>query len=127
MTAIETIAGIIIIFSAIKILVILVNPAAWMNFARSLYSKPGAVKTVAFVLAAIVLYYLVQSGLTIVDILAVTAFVALLVLIGLAGEVDDLIKKYQGKVKAGRILKDYWFYTLLWIILLVWGAKELFF
>jgi hypothetical protein len=57
----------------------------------------------------------------------VTAFIALFVLIGIAGETEELIKKYQGMIKKGKLWKKYWFYTLLWIILLVWGVKELFF
>ena len=127
-TSVEIIALILIIASAIKMLVLLVNPKAWMNFAKGIYSKPGAVKFVGLILAVIVFYYLYYvSGITVVQILAVTVFVALLLMIGLADEVDDLMKKYQGMIKRGKLWQKYWFYTLLWLILLGWGVKELFF
>ncbi len=127
MTPIETIALIVIIVSAIKILTLLISPKSWLNFAKGFYKKPGVSKIVAFVLALIVLYYLVGAGITIVQILAVTAFVALLLIMGLADEVPYLIKKYEALIKKGNLWKEYWFYSLVWIILLVWGLKELFF
>ena len=126
-TPVETIALVLIVISVIKITVLLVNPKSWMNFAKSVYSKPGAVSLVAFILGAIVLYYLLRSGITFVEILAVTALVSLLMLIGLAKEVGALIKKYDSIIKKGNLWKDYWFYTLIWVALLVLGVKELFF
>ena len=121
-TPVEIIALVIIVVGLIKIAVLLVNPKAWMNFAKSLYAKPKAVSAIAFVLAAIVFYYIIQE-ISIVQILAVTAFVALLILFGMAPEVPHLIKRFNVR----NIWKDYWLYTLIWVILLVWGVRELFF
>lgn len=126
-TSIEWIALAMIFAGVIKMLMLLVNPAAWMNFAKKLYAKPGVVKWVGLILAAVVLYYLLGAGITIVQILAVTAFVALLLMVGLANEVPYLVKKYQAMIKKGTIWRDYWLYALVWIILMAWGAKELFF
>lgn len=126
-TAVETIALVIIIVSIIKMGVLLINPKSWMNFAKGVYSKPDVTSFGAFILGAIVLYYLIQSGITIVEVLAVTAFVALLIMVGLAKEVKPLIKKYEAMVKKGNLWKEYWFYSLIWILLLLWGIKELFF
>jgi len=125
-TAIETIALVLIVVSVIKILVLLVNPKSWMNFAKGVYKNPDAVKVVSFILAAIVLWYLVQSGITIVQILAVTVFVALLFLIGLATEFNAFVKKSEALIKRGKLWQEYWFYTLIWIALLIWAIKELF-
>lgn len=126
--AINNIALIVIVVSAIKMLILLFNPKSWMNFAKGIYNKPGIAKFVGFVLALVTFYYLYYvSGITVVQILAVTAFVALLMMVGLADEADDLIKKYQNVIKRGKLWQQYWFYTLLWLILLVWGVKELFF
>ena len=126
-TPVEIIALVIIIFSVIKMFVLLVNPKSWMNFAKGIYAKPNVTSFGAFVLGAIVLYYLIQSGITIVEILAVTAFVSLLIMIGLAKEIGPLIKKYEAMIKKGNLWKEYWFYILIWVILLAWGAWELFF
>ena len=125
-TSVEIIALIVIIASVIKMLVLLVNPATWMNFAKGVYKKPGLVKVIGFILAVVVLYYLNSAGITIVQILAVTAFVALLIMIGLANEFPHFIKKSEAMIKKGNLWKEYWFYTLIWIVLLVWGVKELF-
>jgi len=126
-TSVEIIALIVIIASAIKMITLLVKPTAWMNFAKGIYNKPKVVKIFGLILAAIVLYYLNGAGITIVQILAVTAFVALLLMIGLANEVPYFIKKYEAMIKKGTIWKDYWLYSLVWVVLIAWGAKELFF
>ncbi len=125
MTPIEWIAAILIVFAVVKILVLLVKPVAWMKFAKAIWSNAGVVKIVAFVLAGVVLYYLDASGITIVQIFAVTAFVALLAMVGLADEVEYFIKKYSVLVKTGKIWKKYWLYTIIWIALLIWGIKVL--
>jgi hypothetical protein len=125
-TAIETIALILIIVSVIKMLVLLTKPMAWMKFAKGIYSKPATIKVIGSILAAIVLWYLVQGGMTIVQILAVTVFVALLFMIGLATEFNAFVKKGEALIKRGKLWKEYWLYSLIWIALLVWAAKELF-
>ena len=124
-TSIEIIALVLIVISAIKMLVLLVKPMAWMDFAKSIYKKPIVAKIVGVILGGVVLYYLINSGMTIVQILAVTAFVAALFVIGLAGHVETFIKRYEKEIKAGKMWKEHWFYTLIWIVLLVWGALVL--
>ena len=83
MTPIEIIALILIIVSAIKIVVLLIKPQAWMNLTQALLKKSNWVVAVNFILAVIVLWFLLGAGITIVEILAVTAFVATLMAIGL--------------------------------------------
>jgi len=126
-TSVEIIALIMIFAGVMKMLVILINPTAWMNFVKKIYNKQKFVKVLGFILAIIVLYYLLGAGITIVQVLAVTAFVALLFMIGLANEISYFIKKYEELIKKGNIWKDYWFYALLWLVLMIWGAKEIFF
>jgi hypothetical protein len=126
MTPVEIIALIVIIFAAIKMIILLVSPKSWMNLAKNVLSKSGLAMIVSLILAALVLYYLLAE-LTIVQILATVAFFALLVVIGLAPHLGSVIKKYEAQIKRGSLWKENWLYTLLWIILLVWGVIELFF
>lgn len=125
-TVIETLALIIIIASLIKIIVLLINPKAYLGFAKGVWKNPKVVKTISFILAIVVLYHLLGAGITILQILAVTAFVALIMVMGMASEVTPLLKKYETQIKNGTLWKEFWFYTLIWIVLLLWGAKELF-
>tara|TARA_Y100000034_G_scaffold81182_1_gene97328 strand:+ start:638 stop:1027 length:390 start_codon:yes stop_codon:yes gene_type:complete len=126
-TPVENIALIMIVVGLIKMVVLLVKPKAWMNLAKKVYSKPNVTSLVALVLAAVVFYYLIQAGISVVQILAVAAFVALLIMVALAKEVGPLMKKYEVMIKKGNLWKEYWLYSLIWVILLVWGIKELFF
>lgn len=125
MTPIEIIALVIIIVAAIKMLILLVKPKAWMNFAKAIYKKKAVAVTIGLVLGGVVLYYLIQE-LTIVQILAVAAFIAMLFMIGISGHASDLIGRYEREIKAGKLWKENWFYTFLWIALLAWGALVLF-
>ena len=127
MTPIEIIALIVIIFAAIKIVILLVKPQSWMNFAQKFSKKTVWTRAVSFVLAAIVLWYLIVAGITIVEILAVTAFVAMLIMFGVAPHVSTLITKYKAQISKGTLWKKNWLYTLIWLALLAWGCKELFF
>ncbi len=123
MGVIENLAIILIVVSIIKLLIIMVSPKSWFNFVKKIYVNKTVATVVYFVLAAIVLYYLLGAGMTIVQILAVTVFVSLLIGIGFMKYLDDLLKLFPKKYS----LKDQWFYVLLWVVLLLWGIKELFF
>lgn len=126
-TPVETIALIIIVIATIKIFVLLVKPMAWMNFAKKIYlTNPRLTQIISLVLAAVVLYYLLQE-ITIIQILAVMVFISLLLVMGIAPIMGNLIKKYEAMIKRGNIWKDSWLYTLIWIALMAWGVKELFF
>lgn len=126
MTPIEIIALIIIIISAIKIIVILVNPKSWADVVKKIWVNPMVTSIIALILAAIVLYYLVWiEGITIVQIFAVIAFVVLLMAVGIGTYAKEVISMSTRMLKKG-VLKRAWFYTLIWIVLMVWAVKELF-
>ena len=126
-STIEILALILIIVSVIKIIMLLINPKGWFKFAKKFWGKKtGATKIITLILAVIVFYYLTLS-MSIVQILAVTLFVALLFAVGLAGRIDDLMKIYDKQIKSGNLWKENWLYVILWLILLVWGVIELFF
>ena len=126
MTPIEIIALILIIISAIKVIVILANPKSWADIVKKVWANPMVTSIISLILAAIVLYYLVWvEGITIVQILAVTGFVVLLMAVGVGAYAKEVTSMATKMLKKG-VLKKSWFYTLIWIILLIWGAKELF-
>lgn len=122
----EILALILIAITVIKLIVFLINPQLWYSFVKKLYVKPQLVSVVALLLAAVVLYFLIVSGVTIVEILAVCLFVILLMAIGIAKYADEIIgwAKEQDIVF---IVKELWLYTLVWILLLAWGVQQIFF
>lgn len=125
-TSIEIIALVLLIFAVIKMVILLINPKSWMNFAKGLWKNKIGFKLVALVLAVVVFYYLIQV-FTIVQIFAVTAFVSLLLAIGLADPIKRIIPVYEKQIKDGTLWKDNWLYTLIWLALMVWVVIELFF
>jgi len=125
-TPVETIALILVVAVVIKLVVLFIKPKSWMNFATKLWSNPSLTRVILLVLSAIVFYYLIQE-ITIVQILAIMAFVSLLIGIGFTNNIKSLISIYKKQKKKGNLLKEYWLLILIWIFLLAWGAKELFF
>ena len=126
-TAIENIALILIAVSLIKLIVISIKPMAWYNgVVKKIYKPSKATPYIFLILSLIVLYYLIQGGLTIVQILAVTLFVSLFMGVGFSIYSEELLKLADKVYKKGNIMKKYWHITIIWIILLLWGLKELF-
>ena len=124
-TALKVIAATLIAFSAIKLLFVLVDVRAWVRFARRLYANPVVTSVVALLLAAIVLYLLLAAGMSIVQILAVCVFVVLLLVVGIAPYANELFA-WLDRQDLGAMIKRQWLYTLIWVVLLAWGAVEIF-
>ena len=123
--AIEIFAIIVIAIAVIKIIIILVNPTLWLDIVEKIYIKPEFVSIFSLILAALVLYFIINAGISIVEILAVCLFIALLMLTGTANYADEIM----GWAREQNIIfmvKRLWLYTLVWVILLAWGIKELF-
>jgi len=122
LTTLEVLATIVLVIGVLKILTLLFAPNWFANFADKLYSYPKLLKTISLILAAIVLYILVGAGVTIVEILAISLFVSLFIAVGLGSYGKTLMSKIDFKT----ILKEQWLYTLLWVVLMIWGATEIF-
>tara|TARA_Y100000310_G_C20426761_1_gene689461 strand:- start:204 stop:596 length:393 start_codon:yes stop_codon:yes gene_type:complete len=127
-TPIEWMALILIVASAVKIIIILVNPNSWnTSVVKKVWANSNLTMVVSLILAAIALYYLLLGGLTIVEILAVTLFVALLMAAGAAAYKKQIIELADKMLKDKSLVKKSWLYIIIWVILLVWGAKVLLF
>ncbi|MCG8435146.1 MAG: hypothetical protein MJA83_14055 [Gammaproteobacteria bacterium] len=124
--ALEILALILIALVFIKVIILAVSPKSWLDGVRKVYVKPAVTSTIALILAGVVLYFLLQAGITVVDILAVTVFIALFAMVGMAKYAGPLMNFFEAE-GLGTLWKDFWFYTLLWLVLLGWGVKEIFF
>jgi hypothetical protein len=126
LTPIEIIALILIITSLIKIIVIAISPNTWkISVVNPIFNKPKLTGTISLILAAIVLYYLLQE-INIVQILATMVFFALLISISFSIYHKELTKLVNNIYNKNKILKEAWFYILIWLVLLIWGLKEIF-
>ena len=125
-TPVQWMALILIVVSAIKIIVILIKPKAWNDgVVKKIWKNSGFMMIVSLILAAVVLYYLTKE-LTIVQILASMLFFALFAAVGIAIYKKEVLALADKLMKDKTIIKRSWLYILLWVVLLVWGAKELF-
>lgn len=124
LTSVEIMALIIALLAAIKILVILINPKAWGNVVNAVYGNPLVTTLIAFILAAVVLNYLLAE-MSIVQIFAVMLFLSLLMTIGAAAYSKEMLKIVNNLLKNKKILKKAWFYILVWIVLIIWVILEI--
>ena len=121
---IDLFAALLILLAVVKVIMLAVHTPTWLRAAKALYANRTATVIACYVLAAIVFYGLLASGLTIVQILAVSLFVALLLLPGFAPYMGEVLHALEGKT-FGQIMREQWLYTLIWTMLLAWGAWEL--
>ena len=122
----EIIALILVVISAIKLFTLLVKPKAWMNFAGWIYSGRILTAVIFLVLSALVFYYLMQE-LTIVQIMATALFLALFFGMGYALiDGKSFVKTFYAKKMNNLWGNGVWFYTLIWLALLVWTVIEIF-
>ncbi len=124
MTPIEIIALFIIALGLIKIIIILFNPNTWMRFVEWVYSYPKLTQIIAFILAGLTFYYLIQE-ITLIQIFAVMAFMAFFIMAGIAPYMKTILKDFKKIINKRNIWKDFWFYTLIWLILLIYGLRSL--
>jgi hypothetical protein len=120
----EVFAAILILISIVKIMMIKLNPTAWLDFVKRIYSYPKAVSAICLVLAGIVLFLLLQSGLDIVQILAVCLFLALIIIIGMVPFMPYWSDWFE-TIDINQLLKAQWLYISIWIALLIWGAYKI--
>lgn len=125
MTPIETLALIAMLVIAIKLIVILVKPKAWADLVKKIWANPVLMEVIVLILATITLYYLLQE-LTIVQIFTVILFIALVAATSIAAYSKEMIALSQKMLKDKNIAKKAWLSILIWIILILWGLKELF-
>ena len=124
LSTIEILAGLLIVLAGIKLAVVFVDARVWLKIARRVYAMPAVTAWVALLLAGFVLYLLLQSGLTIVQVLAVTVFVALLLMVGVAPYAGQLFGWLETQ-SLPEMLRRQWLYVIVWVLLLAWGAAEL--
>jgi len=120
----EVLAAILILLSLVKLAVVLLNPRAWLGFAKRLYANPPVTSIVSLVMAGVILYLLIQSGLDIVQILAVCLFVVFLMVVGVAPHAPHLFAWLETQ-DVKQLIKRQWLYVSVWLALLVWGADTL--
>jgi hypothetical protein len=124
LNSIEILAAILIIIAIVKVVIMILNPHAWLNLIERMYSIPSVISVIGFLLSVLVLYFIINSGITIVEILAVCLFIALLMITGLANYADEVIVWIREQ-DIVNVVKQIWLYSAMWLFLIVWGAYTL--
>lgn len=127
MTPIEWMAAIVAIVVVIKLLVVLIKPSAWMNMVvKPIYSNNIFLMLVGLVLAGGSLWYLIDGGITIVQIFAVLFFLSMTAMITAATYSKDILAVAKKMLKDKKFLKMAWLSIIIWFALAIWVLKELF-
>lgn len=122
--AIDVIAGLLILASLVKLVAVLVSPKSWAALARRAYAKPLLANAVALVLALVVLYFLLGSGLTILEILACFALFALLMVPAVTPYIHRLLDWAESREPAG-LFQEQGVVIVIWWGFILWGLVEL--
>lgn len=124
LSTIEILALIVIAASLIKTIIILINKDSWVEFAKTIYSKPYITKSIFLILSLVTLYFLITSGITITQILAVALFIILFMGIALSEYASSFLK-IADKMTLSQIIQKHGLYILLWLTLIAWSLWEI--
>ncbi|MCM8766118.1 MAG: hypothetical protein NC920_04660 [Candidatus Omnitrophica bacterium] len=126
MSAIEIMALIVVLFSGIKIIVLLIKPELWINkMAKKLWAKTKFTIFISLMIAIISLVFLLKE-LSIVQIFAVILFLMALMVIGMAPYAQELINLISQTISKENILKKNWLAIIIWVVLMIWVLLTLF-
>jgi len=124
--SLETLAWIIIVLFAVKMLVLLIKPSGWLSIVEKIYALPVITVIVEVVLAYIVLTSLLALGITYVEILAVSLLVTLLMGLSLAVYSNEMIALGKKLLQSKSFWKKAWLPVLIWVFLVVMALNEMF-
>ena len=125
LSSIQILALIFLVVAAVKILVLLIYPKAWVKVIKKVWINSQVMMIISLVLAIIVFYLLVQE-LSLTQIFAVMLFTALLAAVGVSIYSESVVRLAVRLLGDREIVKKSWLYILVWVILIFWGLKELF-
>ena len=124
-TPVEIIALMLIAITIIKLLVLSTNPKKWLSLVEGLYANANTTKVIALILAAIVLYYLLQE-ITIVQIFATMAFIFLIMAIKFASYKNDIIALARKILNKEGVIKKSGLLVVIWLLLMIWALYAIF-
>ena len=125
-TSVEIFALIFAALVIIKLAVVSVKPMAWWKIVKPLYKNGTVLFLVELVLAGIVLFYLMQSGLSITQIVAVILLGALLTGMSFAIYSKETSSWAGSLLKTKNLMKKAWLVMIIWLALAVWVLLEIF-
>ncbi|MEN9625737.1 MAG: hypothetical protein RL557_65 [archaeon] len=126
-SVIEIFAFIFIAISIIKIAIVLYNPKIWVDrVVKKIWFHDVGMLIVSLVLSGIVLYFILEE-LTIVQIFAVMLFMSLLLAAGISMYSKEIVKTAERLYETDLLIQKSLPYIIIWLVLLLWGLKELFF
>ncbi len=127
LTAIEIMALIVVVISAVKIVIILFNPRVWYNsVVKKVYAIPILTSIVTLISAVFALNYLLASGITIVQIFAVMLFWMFVMALSFAVYSKEVLIWADKMLRDHKFIKKSWLPLLVWIVLIIWALYALF-
>jgi hypothetical protein len=123
-TTLEWIAAILIGLTLVKLAVVSFSLPTWLGLARKFYARPAVTTLVSAIAAGGILSALINAGVSAVEILAVTLFVMLVMLVGFARYVPDILDWAENRT-LGDWLREQWLSSAIWLGLVLWGLYEL--
>lgn len=123
----SSIEWIVILFSLlglIKLAVIITRRKRWLPVIEEVYGHSTLFSWV-FLILAIWIFYILLQELTIVQIMAVMAFTALLMAIAFMHYSREIIKLAK-KIVTTEITGWLWIYILIWVAMMIWALWSIF-
>ena len=124
--SLETLSWVFIVILAVKLSVLLIKPKSWLDLVDKIYINPIVTMIVYAILAYLTLDILISSGITYVQIFAVTVFIVFLMGMSITIYWKDMSKLADKLLKNKHFWRKAWFPALIWVLLAVLTLNEMY-
>lgn len=121
-TNIQWVALIFSLLIIIKVLFIIFSRSSWYGITTRIFSRPKILSWTSLILAFFVLFILLRE-VSITQIFVSGLFMILLFVSGLSLFGDEVLK-LQDRIMSKFNFRNYWWYIVLWLLLVIWVLEE---
>ncbi len=126
MTALEVLATIFAVLILVKLLMIMVNPKAWLGLAEGMF-KMRAEITALYAVLAVVIGYFVFTSLSVVQVAAVMLFTSILIALGMFQYSTAILEIMRRTPTTGpEIFRKNWLTIIIWMTISIWTLYVVF-
>ncbi|MEK6875195.1 MAG: hypothetical protein AABX30_00770 [Nanoarchaeota archaeon] len=126
MFTLESLALILAVLVAIKIITIAISPKSWMKFVEIIYKRPVWLAVISLLLSIATLQLLLDNGMTIIQIFAVMLFLVFLSALSVSVYSKEVLNLGKELLRDRNIFRKAWLPILVWLALAIWALWEIF-
>lgn len=126
MDIIQLIAGVVVVLGLLELALFVLDPELPLTIEEGLHKNVPLAQAIYTMLAGLILYFLLQAGLSITEIIAVGALALCITGIAFAPVCGRVIEALEDHLEEETFWVRFGPVAIITALLLIWGARDLF-